>query len=117
MKTKIRSMVAGVMLLAMLNLTVTTSRAAQSPGSTLFPAKAAGAAPRIVANRAPLSVADLAKYQQKTLLSKQAANDRAAGASGNKTVWIVLGVAAAVGLVALAAGGGGGGGGGMGGGY
>jgi hypothetical protein len=59
-----------------------------------------------------LSVADLAKYQQKALQSKQAANDQAAGASGNKTGWIVVGVAAAVGLIALAAGGGG-----MGGGY
>jgi len=112
MKTKFRSLIAGTLLLALVNLTVANGRAAQSPAPAPVPAKAASVAPRVVTQKAPLSASDVAKYQQLASDSRQAANGQAAGASGGKTALVVVGVVAAVGLIALAAGGGGGGGGG-----
>ena len=111
MNTKIKSMVAGSLLLATLNLSVVSARAAPLP--TAGPsAQISATAPRVVANRTLLSAQEIAMYQQKTSESKQAANGKAAGAADNKTVWIVVGVVVVVGVIALAAGGGGGGGGG-----
>jgi hypothetical protein len=71
-----------------------------------------GSAPKVILAKSTLSTEEMAKYQQKSAQSRRATNDKAAGASGNKTAWVVVGVAAVAGAVALASSGGGGGGGG-----
>ena len=67
--------------------------------------------PKLVAARTALSNSDLAKYAQSAVQSRATTTKTAAGASENKTLWIVLGVAAVAGIVALTSSGGYGGGG------
>lgn len=109
MKATFRRMCAFAAVMAIFPLTATSTLAApQNPASQ--PPRAQVTAPKVVSTPSTLSAHELAKYQEKSAQSRQAANDNAAGASSNKTVWIVVGVAVAAGLIALAAGGGGGGG-------
>ena len=109
MKVTFRRIAAFATILATTHFTATSSLAApENPASQ--PTRAQIAAPNVVSTKSTLSAQELAKYQQKSAQSRQAANGKAAGASGNKTVWIVVGVAAVAGAVALASGGGGGGG-------
>jgi hypothetical protein len=88
-----------------------TSRLAAAQNSTPPAARAQVAAPKVIASKSTLSADEMAKYRAKSAESRPAATDKAAGASSNKTVWIVVGVAAVAGAVALASSGGGGGGG------
>jgi len=110
MKSKLRPLVACLLMAGVFNLTVATVSASEK--ITPAPLKVAANTPRIVSAKKPLSAQELAKYQQKAEQSQSAANHSAAGASSDTTVWIIVGVVVVVGVIALASGGGGGGGGG-----
>jgi hypothetical protein len=112
MKTNLRRMIACAVVLGTLQLSVASSLATEPRPAAAPPVAATTATPKIVTGRTALSPQELAKYEQKSAQTQPATNKQAAGASGNKTVWVVVGVAAVAGIIALAAGGGGGGGGG-----
>lgn len=110
MKRTFRSTVALITAAAIFELMATGSLAA-APTAPSRASRAPIVAPKVVMKAAPLSADELARYQAKSESARPVATEKAAGASGNNTVWIVVGVVVVVGVIALASGGGGGGGG------
>ena len=104
MKTIIRSLAVGALLLA-----VTPGFASVNA----IPVASAGLepAPVIVSQRTALSATELAKYRQREQAAKAKTAKQAAGEGMDKTTMIIVAVIAVVVIVAVASGGGGGGGG------
>jgi hypothetical protein len=107
MNAIIRRSIAGGVMLTTVSLGVATGFAGERQPNARQPTNLE-TAPRVVSVPTSLSAHEMSKYQQKAEQSQATVTTEAAGAD-NKTVWIILGVAALVGVIALAAGGGGGG--------
>lgn len=105
MKTIIRYLVVGMFL-----TTVTSVFASVENVAAPLPAQLAGleSAPVIVTHKAPLSAAELAKYQRLEEVSKARTQKQAAGAGMDTTTMVIIGVIVVVVVVAVASGGGGG---------
>lgn len=106
---KIRTCITVVLAMCLMALSAFASSGslpAQPQVTRLAPLTASAQAPRKVALSAP----EREKYEQKQLQPK--ATQQRAGADGDKTTWIIIGVVVVVAVIAIAASGGGGGGGG-----